>query len=131
MKIKCSDKTVYTHKLSRNSAAQRYCKNQNLVHPASLAIDTIYQCSIIFYIYIFSTLGKQRGSLYPTGKTTIESVTTVIRSPGVIVNHEYPFRYLSGEFHLWEVTFNQSMYVNLVVFNVSFNQKQVILYSNT
>ena len=64
------------------------------------------------------------------GNTTIESVATVIRSPGVIVNHEYPFRYLSGELHLWEVIFNQSMYVNLVVFNVSFNQKQVSFYSS-
>ena len=126
VKIKCSDETVYTHKLPRNSAAQRYSKNQNLVYYTSLVIDIISS----FFTFLVH-LTPEGVSLYLTSNTTLESATTVIKSHGVIVNHEYPFRYLSGELHLWEVIFNQLMYVNLVVFNVSFNQMQVSLYSNT
>ena len=49
---------------------------------------------------------------------------TQVNRPGIIVNHDYPFRYYSGGHWLWDIVFNSSSYVNLILFNVSFNLNQ-------
>ena len=87
-------------------------------------IDYTYLFHINFITVLVNVQAKIV-SLYLMGNTTIESLITLVETPGVIVNHEYPFHYLSGELHLWEVISNETMYVNLVVLNVSFNQNQV------
>ena len=64
--------------------------------------------------------------LYLTGNTSWETLLTVVRVPGIIVNQGFPFHYLSGDLQLWEIFFSESEYVNLVVYNTSFNRNQVI-----
>ena len=64
--------------------------------------------------------------LYLTGNTSWETLLTVVRVPGIIVNQGFPFHYLSGDLQLWEISFSESEYVNLVVYNTSFNRNQVI-----
>ena len=56
------------------------------------------------------------------GNESWDSVTTDVNRPGIIVNHDYPFRYYSGGHWLWDIVFNSSSYVNLILFNVSFDR---------
>ena len=93
-----------------------------------VAYIDIYNVSLAylqFFITVLVNVQAKIVSLYLMSNTTLESLTTLVETPGVIANHEYPLHYLSGELHLWEVIFNETMYVNLVVLNVSFNQNQV------
>ena len=55
-----------------------------------------------------------------------ENITTVVSHPGVIVSHGYPFRYRNGELWRWDIFFDSSSFINLIVFNISFNQHKVL-----
>ena len=63
--------------------------------------------------------------LYPSVHFTWHDITTVVRKPGIITSPDFPFRYGSGELWCWEILFNSSVTINLILYNVSFNQYQV------
>ena len=64
---------------------------------------------------------------YLLGKLDWDDITTIVTQPGIIASHGFPFHYSSGETWLWEI-FLDNNYINLVMYNISFNRNKVRKY---
>ena len=67
-----------------------------------------------------------RTTAYITSGISWDEVTTLVREPGFIVSPDYPFIYSSGEFWVWDIHFNMSTNIHIIIYNASFNKHQVI-----
>ena len=67
-----------------------------------------------------------KAALYPRVNPRLAEITTVVRQPGIITSPDYPFHYSSGELWCWKIFFNSSVTINLILYNISFNQNQVL-----
>ena len=81
-----------------------------------------YRAMIIMHLFITAKRQYEQSRAFRMGNESWESVTTQVNRPGIIVNHDYPFRYYSGGHWLWDIVFNSTSFVNLILFNVSFNR---------
>ena len=62
---------------------------------------------------------------YLTGGVTWNDRTTIVREPGLITSHDFPFQYSNGDVWRWDVYFNTSVTINIILYNASFNILQV------
>ena len=74
------------------------------------------------HFFITARPQYKKSRAFKMGNESWDSVTTQVNRPGIIVNHDYPFRYYSGGHWQWDIVFNSTSFVNLILFNVSFNQ---------
>ena len=77
---------------------------------------------VVMHLFVTAKHQHEQIRAFRLGNESWDRVTTDVNRPGIIVNHDYPFRYYSGGHWLWDIVFNSSSFVNLILFNVSFNQ---------
>ena len=71
------------------------------------------------------TAGTYDSTPYLTGCATWNDRTTIVRQPGLITSHDFPFQYSNGDVWRWDVYFNISVTINIILYNASFNILQV------
>ena len=101
------------------------------VHLPLLYLPMLYVSVQYVYSYkcmLFLDMQDKRKDavLYLLYEEEWESITTHIDQSAVIVSHNFPFHYVIGGMWAWDISFQGSSYINMIVYNMSLSTYTVI-----